>query len=364
MRAVRAVLIAVVVLVSAVASAQDWAFAADEYSRAIVPADSIVISLGTSRVPTKNTFFHQVDEAGVVIQVTVTADVTQNNEKTQKSAVFPFAFRAPVADKNARLASLPFQGTPVKSLPLTAQNVRYTNVTFDLTMLRLDQPTLWTKIAQRLIGIAKTAAIPAAPFSGVATYALDFGNGVLTDVVGDVGKEQKRALGSRSLNFNVARPVRTGTYLLILDDDLKGDGYADPNRLSEVCLIREVGAGDTIKVGRKQTGAIDIDSAGCLEGILSPTDEPVRAHRARDVDEGWVGGEHQECDRAGQACALPDGEPRTRRVPRDVRTGVVAERRLWTAASPSLTSGSRSGCSCITGRRCCSPRSYLPSCPA
>src|SRR5690242_4607757 len=85
-------------------SAQDWAFARDDYSNRISKKDSIVVSLSTSKLPTKGTFFSQVDEAGAMLQVTVTAKIAKivngSSQTSEESSVFPFGFRAPVSDKS------------------------------------------------------------------------------------------------------------------------------------------------------------------------------------------------------------------------------------------------------------------------
>lgn len=272
------------------AVAQDWAFARDQYSRPIdIKSDSIVVSLGTSRLPIKNTFLAHVDQAGAIIQVTVAGSVTKNINGTaqteEKSAAYPFGFRANVSDEHSGQVQLPFQGTPVRHLKLrdeTDKNnkAEYTNLTFDITMVRLDKPNLWTKLVQRLIGIGQGASLPTSPFGIIAGYALNFANGALSDALEDAGTgtDKKLPLGSRTLNFKVNRPVSTGTHLLILpitdEEAAHGPGYVDPNDMRGVCLHRESGTSDTIIVGRKKAGATDNDIDGCSQSTYAALVNP------------------------------------------------------------------------------------------
>ncbi|HEX6879964.1 MAG TPA: hypothetical protein VF135_06350, partial [Terriglobales bacterium] len=269
------------VIAGATSAAQDWAFARDKYSRAIdIKTDSIVVSLGTSRLPIRNTFLGHVKEAGAIIQVTVAGSATKNvNGATQteeKSAVYPFGFRANVGGEQSGQVQLPFQGTPIKHLKLrdeTDKNnkAEYTNLTFDITMVRLDEQNLWTKLLQRLIGIGQGASLPTSPFGIIAGYALSFANGALADALqsAGTGTDKKLPLGSRTLNFKVDRPVWTGTYLLILPvrggKASQGLGYVDPNDMSRICLRRKEGPSDTIIVGTKRAGATGNDSEECPE---------------------------------------------------------------------------------------------------
>lgn len=258
----------------------DWAFVRDDLSRPVADSDTLVLSLGTTRLPTEKTFFTHVDEAGVILQVTVTGAVTRSvngaNQTTNESAVFPFAFKAPVLDKNRPLVNMPFQGTPVKGLPLTAPGTIYQNISFDITMIRVDQGNTWTKIANKLISAAQGASIPATPLGTAAKYAVDFASSAMNDALADAGKDQKLSLGSRSLNLRTDRRVSTGTYLLILDSSVKDDGYIDPNNLSQVCLYRQIGAGDTIMVGRTPPAGSGEkpDGDGCLKSSYRPLSNP------------------------------------------------------------------------------------------
>lgn len=259
------------VLFQGVAHAQQsWLWARDDNSRYINPAtDSISIVVLESRVPSGNTFLASDKEVGLLVDAKFTGSTA---DEKQASREFPLMFVETAGalkdPSHPHSKTLSNQEIIVNPFPLHKGKTVYRSVSISLTLLRKQDPKVWTKVLDTLLNVTKNVVLPS-PLTVSMNYLSKFSTDVLQEYLPDPNLQKRIDFGTFSFIVSenptqLNRVTYTGLHLRVLPPGTTGDGWVDPNRLDSYCFYTKFsGSNWTVQVSKKDPTAIDKDSDGC-----------------------------------------------------------------------------------------------------
>jgi hypothetical protein len=198
------------------------------------------------------------------VEILITAQV-KTDPQAAKPLTFPLATEARIKEYTTGQVSVPVEYTIVSGLNLTQDNVSYTGLGVDVTLLNQRGRNRLGAALEALTEItgSNKLPIPPSPFTQAATYLLDFANTAISKGIQQQNSEDKWKSASLALNFDPDGTCTgpgpgaggfetTGTKAIVMQDGIPGGGYVDIGHTNEYCWSSEITPVFLVKVARKQ----------------------------------------------------------------------------------------------------------------
>jgi hypothetical protein len=263
--------VALALLLATTASAQQrWIWSRDDNSRPInLSTDSISIVLLESRVPSGSNFLATDSQVGLLVDTRFTGSTA---DEPQASREFPFMFEETAGALNdpghRHSKNLSDQEVLVDYFPLTDGKTVYRSISISVTLLRKQDPAVWTKVLSTFLSATKDVTLPS-PLTVGVNYLSKFSTDVLDQYLPSPDKQKRIDLGTFSFLLSskpaqLNRVTSSGLHLLILEPTGKGPGWVDPNYWDSYCFYTKFsGSNWSVRVSEKDPSASDKDTQGC-----------------------------------------------------------------------------------------------------
>jgi len=254
-----------------VASAQQsWIWSRDDNSRPInLSTDSISVLLLESRVPSGNNFLAHDSEVGLLVDTKFAGSTA---DEPQASRDFPFMFEETANALNdpdhPHSKELSDQEVLVNYFPLTSGNTVYRSIEISLTLLRKQDPAVWTGVFKTLLSATKDVTLPS-PLTVGVNYLSKFSTDVLDEYLPNPSAQKRIDLGNFAFVLSnnpsqLNRVTNTGLHLRILPPTGTGLGWVDLNYWDSYCFYTTFsGSNWSVWVSKKDASAPDKDAQGC-----------------------------------------------------------------------------------------------------
>ena len=253
------------------AAQQSWIWARDDHSRPVqLATDYISLILLESRVPSGDNFLGKDSKVGLLISTKFEGSTA---DEPQARREFPFVFEETAdflgGNKNSKI--LMDQHILVNYFPLVMGKARYRGISIGITLLRRQDPSVWTNVLSTLLSASKNIVLPSPLTIGI-NYLNTFSTEVLQKYLPDPDKQKRIDLGTFSFLVSMQpndlnRLTYTGLHLRVLQPKGTGGGWVDPSRWDSYCFYTNIQASNwVVLVAPKEapgSTASDIDGSGC-----------------------------------------------------------------------------------------------------
>jgi hypothetical protein len=249
---------------------QSWIWSRDDNSRPLnLSTDSISIVLLEARVPSGNNFLANDSQVGLLMDTKFTGSTA---DEPQANRNFPLMFEE-TADAlsdpgHPHSKNLSDQEILVDYFPLTDGKTVYRSVSISVTLLRKQDPAVWTKVLSTFLSATKDVTLPS-PLTVGVNYLSKFSTDILGQYLPNPNSQKRIDLGTFSFLVSkdpsqLNRVTNSGLHLRILEPTGTGPGWVDPNRWDSYCFYTKFsGSNWTVWVAEKDSTASDKDSDGC-----------------------------------------------------------------------------------------------------
>ena len=228
-------------------------------SRCVNPStDQIWLTLRRLIVGKTKRFLREDHSVAVLLNAKVSTDSVDRGQVS-----FPLVSQADIQSMETGQVSIPVEYGVVRGLLLSQDDVRYTGIDFEITIVNQQKRTKWGHALQALVDTADKLPLPASPAKEAATYLLNFANQAVEADLAAQKDREKLKTASLALNFDPTGTCAggigsdfesTGTLAVLQGSGVKGSGYVPVNKTNEYCWTTDTRPAFVLKAARKRLG--------------------------------------------------------------------------------------------------------------
>jgi hypothetical protein len=224
--------------------------------------DQVWLTLYRVVMNKKSGWFTNNNQVEILIKVNVDTDPELETKRS-----YPLSMKVNVRDYANGQVSVPIEYAVANALQLKQDNVLYTGLGIDTTLVNvLSKNGLGSALSalSDSTGSAKVP-IPKSPYTQAVGYLLGFANKAIDNDIAGKTKDDTYPMASLTLNFDpdglcgsdVAGGMgfeTTGAKAIVMDDGVEGPGFVPVNQTNTYCWSAETEPAFVLKVAPKAAG--------------------------------------------------------------------------------------------------------------
>jgi hypothetical protein len=240
--------------------------------------DQVWLTLYRVVMTKKTGWFAASNQAELVITVQV-----KTKPQSNQTLSYPLSSKVNTRDYPTGQVSIPVEYTIVSGLNLKQDNVFYTGLSVDTTVINFSSQSNLGATLSALAELTgnKKLPIPDSPYAQVAGYLLEFANTTITNEISNRNADDKYTTASLALNFDPDGSCAdasgdgqgfetTGTKAIVMGEGSPGDSYVPIDQVGNYCWTAETKPAFVLKAARKVPGRLL-----CTDPIYATLYKPI-----------------------------------------------------------------------------------------
>jgi hypothetical protein len=234
--------------------------------------DQIWLTLYRVTMNKRNGWFNNSNQAEIILTVQV-----KTKPQSNQTLSYPLASTVNIRDYQSGQVSIPVEYAIVTGLNLKQNDVLYTGLAIDTTVINFRSENYLGATLSALSQLTgnKKLPIPDSPYTQAAGFLLDFANMAVTNDIKGRNADDKYTTASLALNFHPDGACAgggpdgsgfetTGVKAIVMGEGVPGDGYVPITETGNYCWTAETTPAFILKAARKVPGRLLCGESGYM----------------------------------------------------------------------------------------------------